>query len=67
MLLAKQSALLFLAANSVSIMIISWEICAEFEMEEISQVTYKSLELKPESTFSVMLAMTHSLLVFLTL
>lgn len=48
-------------------MIISWEICAEFEMEEISQVTHKSLELKPESTFNVMFAVTHSLLVFLTL
>jgi len=36
-------------------------------MEEISQVTYKSSELNPESMFIVMIAVTHSLLVFLTL
>lgn len=48
-------------------MIISWEIRADIEMEEISQVTYKSSELNPESMSNVMSAVTHSLLVFLTL
>ena len=48
-------------------MILSWEIYADIEMEEISQVTYKSSELNPESMFIVMIAVTHSLLVFLTL
>lgn len=48
-------------------MIISWEIYADIEMEDISQVTYKSLELNPESMFNVMVTVTHSLLVFLNL
>lgn len=40
---------------------------ADIETEEISQVTYKSSELNPESMFNVMFAVTHGLLVFLTL
>lgn len=48
-------------------MLMSWEIYADIETEEISQVTYKSSELNPENMFNVMFAMTHGLLVFLTL
>lgn len=48
-------------------MLMSWEIYADIETEEISQVTYKSSELNPENMFNVMFAVTHGLLVFLTL
>lgn len=47
-------------------MIIFWELYADvyFVMEEISQMTHTSLEVKPENMFSVMFDMTHSLLMF---
>lgn len=48
-------------------MIISWEIYVDIEIKDISQVTYKSSELNPQSMFNVMFAVTHSLLMFLTL
>lgn len=48
-------------------MLMSWEIDADIEKEQISQVTYKSSELNPESMFNGMFAVTHGLLVFLTL
>lgn len=48
-------------------MLMSWEIYADVEIEDISQVTYKSSELNPENMIHVMFAVTHDLLVFLTL
>lgn len=48
-------------------MLMSWETYADVETEELSQVTYKSSELNPESMFNVMFAVTQGLLLFLTL
>lgn len=48
-------------------MFMSWEIYADIETEQISQETYKSSELNPEHMFNGIFAVTHGLLVFLTL